>query len=77
MKFKRVNPNVKTQALKEADLALIDRFFANRLRLSHIRVLVAVGDSGQLKKVAEIMNVTPAAVSKQIREIEEIGRAHV
>ncbi len=53
-----------------ADLMAIERFFSRRLRLSQVRVLVAIASSGQLKLVAEEMSVTPAAVSKQIGEME-------
>jgi DNA-binding transcriptional LysR family regulator len=34
-------------------------------------MLVAIDDLGQLKKVAESLNVTPPAISKQIAEIED------
>jgi DNA-binding transcriptional LysR family regulator len=51
--------------------ALIERFFRSRLRLSQLRVLVAIADLGQLKKVADSLNVTPSAISKQVTEIEE------
>jgi DNA-binding transcriptional LysR family regulator len=50
--------------------AAIARFFDSRLRLSQLRVLVAVADLGQLKRVAEFLNVTPPAVSKQLAELE-------
>lgn len=51
--------------------AAIARFFHSRLRLNQLRVLVAVADLGQLKRVAEFLNVTPPAISKQLAEFEE------
>lgn len=65
------NLKVKMAMPQEADVAVISRFFSNRLRLSQVRTLVAIAESGQLKKVADQMNVTPAAVSKQISEMED------
>ncbi|RYG56216.1 LysR family transcriptional regulator, partial [bacterium] len=49
----------------------IDRFFSSRIRISQIRMLVAIDDLKQLKKVAQLMNVTPPAISKQLAEIED------
>jgi DNA-binding transcriptional LysR family regulator len=49
----------------------LERFFRNRLRLSQLRVLVAIADLGQLRKVADQFSVTPAAISKQISEVED------
>lgn len=49
----------------------VARFFRTRLRLTQLRMLVAVSDHGQLKKVAAALNITPPAVSKQIAEIED------
>lgn len=51
--------------------ALIERFFNLKLRLSQLRVLVAIADLGQLKRVAAALHVTPPAISKQVAEIEE------
>lgn len=51
--------------------AVIARFFDSRLRLNQLRVLVAVADLGQLKRVAEFLNVTPPAISKQLAEFED------
>lgn len=50
--------------------AEIDTFFRNRLRLSQLRLLVALSDVGQVKKVAAMLNISSPAVSKQIAEIE-------
>ncbi len=52
----------------------VDNFFRSRLRLSQLRMLVAVADLGQFKKVAGALNISPPAVSKQIAEIEEALR---
>ncbi len=51
--------------------ALIERFFRSRLRLTQLRLLVAIGDLGQLKRVADQFNVTPSTISKQLAEIED------
>ncbi|HSV84320.1 MAG TPA: LysR family transcriptional regulator [Ramlibacter sp.] len=51
--------------------ASIERFFRSRLRLSQLRVLSALGELGQLKKVADALSVTPSAISKQLAEIED------
>jgi DNA-binding transcriptional LysR family regulator len=51
--------------------ALIERFFRSRLRLSQLRLLVAIADQGQLKRVADQLNVTPSTISKQVAEIED------
>ena len=51
--------------------AAIEKFFSSRLRLSQLRMLVAIADMGQLKRVADALHVTPPAISKQVAEIEE------
>jgi DNA-binding transcriptional LysR family regulator len=40
------------------------------LRLGQIRLLASVGELGQLRLVADALNVTPAAISKQVAEME-------
>jgi len=53
----------------------IERFFRSRLRLSQVRLLAAIDDLKQLKRVAQSLNVTPPAVSKQVAEMEsELGQ---
>ncbi|WP_225033697.1 LysR family transcriptional regulator [Paraburkholderia sp. XV] len=52
-------------------LTPIERFFSSGLRLSHLRLLVALADLKQVTKVAAAFNVTQPAVSKQIGEIEQ------
>jgi DNA-binding transcriptional LysR family regulator len=59
-----------TQNLRNRS-SLIERYFRSRIRLTQLRLLVAVEDLGQLKKVAEKLSVTPPAISKQVAEIEE------
>lgn len=73
-----MNQKLKSRSGSTADAAVgmrrsavITRFFDSRLRLSQLRVLVAVADLGQLKRVAESLNVTPPAISKQLAEFEE------
>ncbi|WP_054911590.1 MULTISPECIES: LysR family transcriptional regulator [Pseudomonas] len=51
--------------------ALLDRFFRSSLSLKQLRILVALADLGQVRKVAEAMNVSQSAVSKQLAEIQE------
>jgi len=51
--------------------AQIDRFFKNRIRLSQLRVLAAIAELGQFRRVAEKLNVTPPAISKQVAEIAD------
>ncbi|WP_258194038.1 LysR family transcriptional regulator [Paraburkholderia sp. BL25I1N1] len=52
-------------------LTPIERFFSSGLRLSHLRLLVALADLKQVTKVAAAFNVTQPTVSKQIGEIEQ------
>jgi DNA-binding transcriptional LysR family regulator len=55
---------------RQASSSIIERFFRSRLKLSQLRVLVAIADLGQLTKVADWLNVTTPAISKQVAEIE-------
>ncbi|VCU70717.1 HTH-type transcriptional regulator GbpR [Pigmentiphaga humi] len=71
MNSRSVNKKVMPKQGPRSEALLIERFFSRRLRLSQVRVLVAIASAGQLKLVAEEMNVTPAAVSKQISEMED------
>jgi len=48
----------------------IERFFRTRLRMSQIRLIAAIDDLKQLRRVASLLNVTPPAISKQIAEME-------
>ncbi|MBR8657819.1 LysR family transcriptional regulator, partial [Achromobacter sp. Marseille-Q0513] len=48
----------------------IARFFRSGLKLGHLRILVALGDLGQVTRVAAAFHVTQPAISKQIAEIE-------
>lgn len=72
-----INPELKSDRDRaEAERRLlrssvINRFFESRLRLSQLRMMVAIADLGQLKKVADALNVTPPAVSKQLAELED------
>lgn len=77
MSAQRVYPNLTPSLSPEDDRdralrtsAHIERFFGTRLRLGQLRVLVAVADLGQLKRVADSLSVTPSAVSKQLGELE-------
>jgi len=49
----------------------VERFFSSGLRLTHLRLLVALAELKQVTKVARAFNVTQAAVSKQISELEQ------
>lgn len=56
----------------------VDRFFQATLRLGHLRTLAALGQLGQMRKVAEAFHVTQSAISKQVSEIEAgLGEAVV
>jgi DNA-binding transcriptional LysR family regulator len=73
-----VNPKVRSQTRGGRNLTLsrqrsevTERFFRSRLRLTHLRLLVAIDELGQLKKVADRLSVTPPAISKQVTELEE------
>lgn len=48
----------------------IERFFQRGLKLNHLRLLSLFATLGQIRLVAERLNVTQPAVSKQIAEIE-------
>ena len=52
-------------------LSPIDRFFSSGLRLSHLRLLVALADLKQVTRVASAFHVTQPAISKQLSEIEQ------
>jgi DNA-binding transcriptional LysR family regulator len=48
----------------------IERFFERSLKLSHLRLLTLFAACGQIRLVAERLNVTQPAVSKQLAELE-------
>lgn len=48
----------------------VEKFFRTRFRMSQIRLIAAIDDLKQLRRVAENLHVTPPAVSKQIAEME-------
>lgn len=48
----------------------LDLFFSSRLTLRHLRLLIALEEKRNLTRVAEILSITPAAVSKALGEIE-------
>ncbi|MER2298487.1 MAG: LysR family transcriptional regulator, partial [Pseudomonas sp.] len=48
----------------------LNLFFSSRLTLRHLRFLIALEEKRNLTRVAEFMNVTPAAASKALGEIE-------
>lgn len=48
----------------------LDRFFDRQLKLHHLRLLVLFANTGQIRKVAERLNVSQPAVSKQLAELE-------
>lgn len=50
---------------------LLDRFFSRGLKLNHLRVLVMLGQWGQVRLVAQKLGVTQPAVSRQLGELEE------
>jgi DNA-binding transcriptional LysR family regulator len=48
----------------------IERFFQAGLKLSHLRLLTLFDRVGQIRLVAEALNLTQPAVSKQLAELE-------
>ncbi|MGF6771924.1 DNA-binding transcriptional LysR family regulator [Paraburkholderia sp. GAS199] len=48
----------------------IERFFQAGLKLNHLRLLILFDGLGQIRLVAEKLNVTQPAVSKQLAELE-------
>ncbi|WP_020065716.1 LysR family transcriptional regulator [Paraburkholderia caledonica] len=48
----------------------IERFFQAGLKLSHLRLLTMFDSLGQIRLVAEKLNVTQPAISKQLAELE-------
>ena len=48
----------------------LDRFFDRQLKLHHLRLLVLFANTGQIRKVAERLNVSQPAVSKQLADLE-------
>ncbi|MDE1179050.1 LysR substrate-binding domain-containing protein [Paraburkholderia sp.] len=48
----------------------VERFFQAGLKLSHLRLLTLFDSLGQIRLVAERLNVTQPAVSKQLAELE-------
>ncbi|WP_118184312.1 LysR family transcriptional regulator [Paraburkholderia phosphatilytica] len=49
----------------------IERFFEAGLKLSHLRLLTLFDSLGQIRLVAERLNLTQAAVSKQLADLED------
>ncbi|MFV0548778.1 MAG: LysR family transcriptional regulator [Limnobaculum xujianqingii] len=50
--------------------------WTQKLKVQHLRLLVCIGEQGNLSKVAEIMNITQPALSKWLSSLEEdIGLA--
>lgn len=47
------------------------RFFRQILKLRHLRTISLLAETGQVSRVAHVLNVTQPAVSKQIGEIEK------
>ncbi|QQO20611.1 LysR family transcriptional regulator [Bradyrhizobium diazoefficiens] len=47
-----------------------EKFFQRGIRLSHLRLLTMFAELGQVRLVAERLNVTQPAVSKQLAELE-------
>ncbi|GKX55615.1 LysR family transcriptional regulator [Leminorella grimontii] len=45
--------------------------WTQRLRVQHLRVLVCIGEQGNLTKAAELMNITQPALSKWLTALEE------
>ncbi|SDV46848.1 LysR family transcriptional regulator [Chitinasiproducens palmae] len=48
----------------------VERFFQSGLKLSHLRLLTLFDAVGQIRLVAERLNLTQPAVSKQLAELE-------
>lgn len=50
--------------------------WAQKLKLHHLQMLVALGEQGNLTHVARMMNITQPALSKWLSQLEdEIGLA--
>ena len=49
-----------------------DSLFRRGLKLSHLRLLAALGDTGQLTGAAAAIGVTQPAASRLVAEIERI-----
>lgn len=52
-------------------MSSIDRFFERSIKLSHLRMLVMFAEFGQLRHVADQLNVSQPAVSRQLAELEK------
>ncbi|TAL54671.1 LysR family transcriptional regulator [Pandoraea sp.] len=48
----------------------IERFFQSGLKLSHLRLLTMFASLGQVRLIAQRLNVTQPAISKQLAELE-------
>ncbi len=48
-----------------------------RLKLRHLRVLVALSELGSLARVADQFHISPAAISKTLAEVEDIAGAEL
>lgn len=55
---------------KEEAVSRIEEFFSRALKLQHLRLLVLLGQWGQLRIVAQRLGVSPPAVSRQLAELE-------
>jgi DNA-binding transcriptional LysR family regulator len=50
----------------------LERAFRSGLKLSHLRILIALARTGRVGRVAEMFNVTQPAISKQLGELENL-----
>ncbi|APO68512.1 LysR family transcriptional regulator protein GbpR [Rhizobium gallicum] len=49
-----------------------DAFLRAGLKLNHLRIIVAIEDSGQISAAAEILNISQPAASRMLAEMESI-----
>ncbi|MBX5137994.1 LysR family transcriptional regulator [Rhizobium lentis] len=51
-----------------------DSFLRSGLKLNHLRVIVAIEDSGQISAAAEVLNISQPAASRMLSEMEAITK---
>jgi DNA-binding transcriptional LysR family regulator len=49
----------------------INHYFVSRVKLKHFKLLVTVGEQGNILKASQLLNIAQPAVSKTIRDIED------
>lgn len=61
----------------KSDIAPARHLFEAGLKINHLRILAALQHLGQVQKVAEALHVTQPAISKQLREVENVTGARL